>query len=103
MKGIDMLKFLIPLLMAAGLLTACTAKAQTIPCGPMALMLEGLDQKYCEKVIYQAVTADGNIMKLSVSAKGTWSVLYVFKRDTDSLCMMANGDNFSQVRPIPSF
>jgi len=98
-----MLKFLIPLLMAAGLLTACTAKAQTIPCGPLTATLEGLDQRYGEKVIYQAVTSDGSAVKILVSATGTWSVLYVFKGDTDNTCMMASGNAFSQVRPIPSF
>jgi hypothetical protein len=102
MEGIDMLKFLIPLFMAAGLLTAGIAKAQNIPCGPLDVTLQELGQRYSEKVIYQAVTADGNVMKLLVSPTGTWSVLYVFKGDTGRACMMASGDTFSQVRPIPS-
>jgi hypothetical protein len=71
-------------LLAALLLT------QGIPvCMPHGVIAEKLKSKYNESLYLQGRTAIGNVMRLYVSPKGTWTILVSTQTQT---CFVVGGD-----------
>ena len=72
---------------------AFPAVAQS-PCAPYSEVLSHLESKYQEHPVSFGVTATGNMLVVTASKKGTWTILIVQTNGT--ACLVLTGDDWSE-------
>ncbi len=86
-------------ILVASLLLAIPAHAQQ-QCAPLPDALAGLAKNHQEQVAAQGLSATGDLMVITASAKGGWSVLIV--KPDGTACMAAFGEGFELIDPEPA-
>lgn len=91
-------KILVPLFVLGGILAAVTpAHSQTI-CGNRAQLVSALSRDYSEQPTFEALTANGRLMEVLTSEKGTWTVLLT--SPTGRTCVVAAGTSWETLRQV---
>lgn len=73
---------------------ATPASAQTV-CGKRADIVKRLNDGFEEQRRSAGLAADGNLVEVFASKKGTWTIIYT--RPGGPTCLVAVGDNWQQV------
>ena len=83
-------------LIAASLMfDASAVSAQLIPCGERYTILKTLKQQYDEQRTAFGVTADGRLLEVVVSPRGSWTILLT--RPGGLTCLVTSGDGWRQI------
>lgn len=84
-------------LLAALLLTPAMALAEPV-CSERGALVGHLGQRYQEQPTGLGLMADGNLIELLVSARGTWTLLV--SRPDGTSCAIAVGDHWQSAVPM---
>jgi hypothetical protein len=79
---------------ASSLLGLTTASANPPACAPRAAIVQKLDETYKEARQAIALTKQGGLLEIFVSAKGSWSILV--SSPNGKACLVAAGENWQQ-------
>jgi hypothetical protein len=79
---------------ASSLLGLTTASANPAACAPRAAIVQKLDETYKEARQAIALTKQGGLLEIFVSAKGSWSILV--SNPNGKACLVAAGENWQQ-------
>ena len=66
-----------------------------IPCGERYTILKALKQQYDEQRTAFGVTADGRLLEVVVSPRGSWTILLT--RPGGLTCLVTSGDGWQQI------
>ena len=93
--------FAIPLVIAAAALTITLliplpASAQAV-CGKRNALLKQLEGSYKEAPMSMALAANGSVVEVTRSDKGTWTILLT--NPAGVTCLMAAGENWENLKP----
>ena len=89
-------KILVPLFVLGGILATVTPAHSATICGKRAHLVSALSRDYSEQSTFEALTADGRLMEVLTSEKGTWTVLLT--SPTGRTCVVATGTSWETLR-----
>src|SRR5262245_27177114 len=84
-------------LIALPLLSAASVAAQPSVCGDRHDVLDQLKNKFGESPVGVGLTDQGDVLELTTSETGTWTLMLSFA-DGKS-CLISSGDNWETARP----
>ena len=92
------MRHLLAAVCAAFLLSTPTAAHAQAACGPRAVLVERLAERFDERPIAMGLTNDGGVLEVFVSPGGTWSFLLSLPQGRT--CLVASGDSW-EIQPVP--
>ena len=81
----------VALAVCAGLVIACPAPAQVVACDEASAVLRILRDNYDELPVFRGMTDDHNVAVMTLSPKGTWSVVILTPDGT--ACLVGAGED----------
>lgn len=96
-------KFFLPLFVLGGILAAVTPAHSASICGNRSQLVSALLRDFSEQPSFEALTADGRLMEVLTSSKGTWTVLLT--TPAGRTCVVAAGtawESLRQAKLVPS-
>ena len=94
-----MKRFVLAALTGGFLLAGCHPAMAQAACGERSSLLKQLEGTYQEAPISMGLAANGSVIEVTRSDKGTWTILLT--SPTGVTCLMAAGTNWENIKQKP--